>query len=312
MKKTAFIFPGQGSQFTGMGKDFYANFNSSREVFELANNVLNKDVAKICFEGSDEELKKTINTQSAILTMSIAALKALEEKTGIKADFAAGHSLGEYCALYYAGVLTLEDAFKAIQKRSELMSKVQGGAMSAVLGLEEDVVKDCVKKAENLGTVAVANYNEPKQIVITGEVEAVEKANELLSAAGAKRVIPLAVSGAFHSPLMKDAGFEFDEFLNSISLSDAKIPVVTNVDAQITTDKNSFREKMPRQIYSSVYWTQTIQKMIENGVGTFIEIGPGRVLAGLNRKISANIKTFNIYDIESLNKTVEELSVIGV
>lgn len=312
MKKTAFIFPGQGSQFTGMGKDFYENFSSSSEVFELANKVLNKDIKKICFEGLDEELKKTINTQSAILTMSIAALKALEEKTGINADYTAGHSLGEYCALYCAGVLSLEDAFRAIQKRSELMSKVQGGAMSAVLGLDEATVCDRVKEAQNFGMVTIANYNEPKQIVITGEVKAVEKANELLSKAGAKRVIPLAVSGPFHSPLMKDAGVEFGEFLNSIIFSDAKIPVVTNIDAQITTEEKLFREKMPKQIYSSVYWTQTIYKMIENGVDTFIEIGPGRVLAGLNRKISSDVKTLNVYDIESLNKTIEELSAIGV
>ena len=312
MKKTAFIFPGQGSQFTGMGKDFWENFSSSREVYELAEKTLSKDVSKICFEGPDEELKKTINTQSAILTTSIAALKALEEKTGLKADFTAGHSLGEYCALYCSGVLTLENAFRAIQKRSELMAQVQGGAMSAVLGLDENIVRECVEKAKSFGVIAIANYNEPKQIVITGEDEPIKKANALLSEAGAKRVIPLAVSGAFHSPLMKEAGEKFDEFLNSIPLSDAKIPVVTNVDAQITTAATDFRKKMPKQIYSSVYWTQSIQKMIENGVNTFVEIGPGRVLAGLNRKISSGIKTFNVYDMESLNKTAEELSGIGV
>jgi len=312
MKKTAFIFPGQGSQFSGMGKDFYENFAVSKDVYETANKVLDKDVARVCFEGPDEELKKTINTQSAILTTSIAMMKAFEEKSGVRADFVAGHSLGEYCALYAAGVLSLEDTLKAIQKRSELMSRVEGGAMSAVLGLDEQSVKKCLKEAQTLGVVEVANYNEPKQIVITGEVKAVEKANEILTAKGAKRVIPLAVSGAFHSPLMKDAGVEFDEFLNSLRLNDAKIPVVTNTDAQITTEASQFREKMPKQIYSSVYWTQTIQKMIENGVDTFVEIGPGRVLAGLNRKISSEIKTFNVYDIESLNKTVEELSVIGV
>ncbi len=307
MAKTAFIFPGQGSQSVGMGKDLYENFNEAKQIFDKADEVLGRSISKLCFEGPDEDLKQTVNTQPAILTTSIAALEALKSELKIQPAFVAGHSLGEYGALYEAGVLTLENALKLIAKRAELMSKSKGGVMSAVLGLDNATVEECLKEANEVGYVSVANYNCPGQVVITGEDYALKSAETLLLASGAKRVISLPVSGAFHSEKMRGAGEEFAKYLEQFSLNDAKIPVITNVDAKITTKAEDFKLKMPKQIYSSVYWTQTIQKMIEEGVDTFIEIGPGRVLAGLNKKIDAKVKTYNVYDKLSLNSCVEEL-----
>lgn len=319
MRKIAFIFPGQGAQTTGMGKDLYENFESARKVFDRADSVLEKSVSKICFEGPDEALKQTVNTQSCLLTVSIAALEALKEASNgsIKADYTLGHSLGEYSALYTAGVMDLDTTFKAIQKRADLMQKAcecsaQGG-MSAILGLSEDKIKECLKKASEKGLVSIANYNEPNQIVITGEADAVNFANELIKEAGAKRVVPLAVSGGFHSKLMQSASDKFKDFVPTLKLNNAKIPVVTNVDAELTTNADDFRTKMPEQISSSVYWTQSIKKLLELGVDTFIELGNGKVLAGLNRKICpADVKTYNVFDSESLRATVEALSTVNV
>lgn len=307
-KKLAFIFPGQGSQSVGMGKDLYDNFEAAKKVFDKADEVLGKSISKICFEGPDEDLKQTNNTQPAILTTSIAALEALKSKLNIKPDFVAGHSLGEYGALCEAGVLTLENTIKLIAKRAELMSKSKGGSMAAVLGCDIEKIQKCLKEASSEGYVSVANYNSPEQVVITGEDEAVKKASELISAAGAKRVIPLAVSGAFHSEKMKGASEEFAKYLEEFSLNEAQIPVITNIDAKITTKAEDFKSKMPQQIYSSVYWTQTIQKMIEEGVDTFIEIGPGKVLAGLNKKINAEVNTYNVYDKASLELFIKEVT----
>lgn len=307
VKKIAFIFPGQGAQVVGMGKDLYDNYGEAKKVFDIANNVLGKSITKLCFEGPEEDLKQTINTQPSIVTMSIAALEAFKSQLKITPSFTAGHSLGEYCAMYCSGVMDLETTIKAIQKRAELMSKVKGGTMAAVLNAPAGSIEKALEEASKIGYVDVANYNSPVQVVITGDENAVSKAGELLLEAGAKRVVPLAVSGAFHSKFLEGASKEFAEFVSDLDLSSASVPVVTNVDGAATISSEDFRNKMPRQICSSVHWTQTIENMIQNGVDTFVEIGPGKVLAGLNKKISSEITTYNIYDKESLETTISAL-----
>lgn len=312
-KKIAFLFPGQGSQAVGMGKDLYDNFQSAKSVFDCADKTLGKSISTLCFDGPEENLKQTVNTQPCIVTMSIAALEAFKSQFNVEPSFVAGHSLGEYCAMYAAGVMSLETTFKAIQKRADLMNaSANGGAMAAVLNATEEQLKAALEEGSKVAYVDVANYNSPAQVVITGDNDAVAKTSEYLLANGVRRVVPLPVSGAFHSKFMEKASEGFAEFVSSLELNNALVPVITNVDAQITNSAEEFRAKMPKQICSSVYWTQTIQKMVEEGVEYFVEIGPGKVLAGLNKKIAPEAKVYNISDMASLQATIQSLKEEGV
>ena len=261
----------------------------------------------MCFEGPEESLKQTVNTQPAIVTMSIAAMEALRSELNIVPDYVAGHSLGEYCAMFAAGVMSLETTLKAIQKRADLMSQTKGGSMAAVLNASEEQLKAGLEVGSKVGYVDVANYNSPAQVVITGADDAVKAASDYLLANGVRRVVPLPVSGAFHSKFMEEAGKEFASFVSGLELNNASIPVITNVDAEAAVEAEDFRAKMPKQIYSSVHWTQTIQKMAAEGVDTFIEIGPGKVLAGLNKKIVPEAAVYNVFDKASLDATIEAL-----
>ena len=306
-KKIAFLFPGQGSQAVGMGKDIYESYEAAKSVYDIADETLGRGISKICFEGPEDDLKQTFNTQPCIVTTSIALMEALRIELNICPDYTAGHSLGEYCAMFTAGVMSLETTLKLIQKRAELMGQTKGGSMAAVLNASEDVLKAGLAEGSKVGYVDVANYNSPAQVVITGDEAAVKAAGDYILANGARRVVPLAVSGAFHSKFMQEAGAIFAEFIEDADLNDSTIPVITNVDAELTTHAEDFRAKMPKQIYSSVHWTQTIQKMVEEGVDTFIEIGPGKVLAGLNKKIAPEANVYNVFDKESLESTISAL-----
>ena len=310
MKKIAFLFPGQGSQVSGMGKDLYEKYDSAKKVFETADKVLGFKISEICFNGTDEELKMTKNSQPAILATSLACLEALKSEIDIVPVATAGHSLGEYGALFTAGVLDMGDAIAITGKRAELMNdaaNATNGSMAAVIGLTPDEILEGLKELQKEGVISVANYNSPAQTVITGEKEVIEKSVDILKAKGAKRVIPLAVSGAFHSELMASASEKFPEFVKDYNFKNAEIPVYENVDGMPITDGEELKKRVPAQIRSSVHWTETINGMINEGITTFVELGAGKVLAGLNKKINAEVKTYNVYDVASLEETVNEL-----
>ena len=307
MNNLALLFPGQGVQKSGMGKDIYENSLKARNVFETANKVLGFDVIKMCFEGSEEDLKKTIYSQPCIVTVELALFEALKESMPIDFKAVAGHSLGEYTALYASGAIDLETVLSLIGKRAELMeeaAKSTRGAMAAILGLDDEAV---INLAKQMKDIFVANFNTKGQVVITGSKEEIEANLDKFKEAGAKKVVPLAVSGAFHSPFMHSAGEKFVDFVNKFEINDTNIPVYLNVTGTKETLGLKFKEELPKQIYSSVMWTKTIENMIQEKIDGFIEIGPGKVLSGLNKKINSEIVTLNVSDWETLKSTVEEL-----
>ena len=305
MSKIAFMFPGQGAQKAGMGKDFYEQSETARKVIDKATELLDIDMKALCFEENDK-LDQTEYTQAALVTVCLAMEHVLRER-GLKADVTAGLSLGEYCAIASAGGMSTEDAITTVRKRGILMQNaVPGGkgTMAAVLGMKGE---DIEKVVDPIDGVTIANYNCPGQIVITGWKESVEKASEELKAAGAKRVMPLNVSGPFHSPMLEEAGRELGQVLAGVQLSELEIPYVTNVTAEYVTDISETKALLATQVASSVRWQQSVENMIADGVDTFVEIGPGRTLAGFMRKISRDVKVYNVSTWEDVDKVVSEL-----
>lgn len=304
MSRIAFIFPGQGAQYTGMAKDFCEKYAVSRQVFKKASEVSGIDVESLCFEENDR-LNITEYTQIAMLTAEIAILRAAEE-SGLRSEVNAGLSLGEYGALVASGVMKEEDAFAVVRKRGILMQEAYptGGAMSAVLGTDSELIEQICRETQ--GIVSIANYNCPGQIVITGEEAAVKAAGEALKAAGARRVIPLNVSGPFHCELLKTAGDKLRQELENVEIQPFTVPYVTNVTAQNVTGPDQVKELLVEQVSSSVRWQQCVEQMISDGVDTFVEIGPGRTLTGFLKKINRNVKALHIESVEDLEAVRKE------
>ena len=304
MSKIAFIFPGQGAQKAGMGKDFYEETSTGREVFDRASELLGFSMPELCFTENDR-LDITEYTQAAMVTTSIAMMKVLMEETGIRPDVAAGLSLGEYCVLYAAGVMSADDAITTVRQRGILMQEavpVGVGAMAAVLAMAAEKIEEVLK---DLPDVWIANYNCPGQIVISGKKEAVELACEKLKEAGAKRTVMLNVSGPFHSGMLAEAGEKLGEFLENVEISDPQIPYVANVTASYVTDKAEVKSLLARQVSSSVRWEQSVRAMLADGVDTFVEIGPGKTLAGFMRKITRDAKVVNIETLQDVKALKE-------
>ena len=305
MSKIAFIYPGQGAQKAGMGADFYENSEIARYIFDQAGEELDLDMKELCFEENDR-LDLTEYTQAAMVTTCLAMTRVAESK-GLKADITAGLSLGEYPAIAAAGGMNDMDAIRLVRKRGILMEQAVPagkGSMAAVMGMETEKIEEVIA---DISDVSIANYNCPGQIVITGLAEAVAEASEKLKSAGARRVIPLNVSGPFHSAMLITAGKELGKVLEGITLHQLKIPYVTNVTAEYVEDPSETKALLEKQISSSVRWQQSVENMIRQGVDTFVEIGPGRTLAGFMRKIDRNVKVYNIQTVEDAEKVCQEL-----
>lgn len=306
MSRIAFIYPGQGAQVCGMGQDFYEQTETGKKVFDLATEILGFSMPELCFEKNDR-LDITEYTQAAMVTTSIAMTKVLEEN-GVKPDVTAGLSLGEYCALYAAGVMSEKDAIATVRQRGILMQEavpVGQGAMAAVLAMDASAIEEVIADIDG---VQIANYNCPGQIVISGKKEAVETACEKLKEAGAKRTIMLNVSGPFHSKMLTGAGEKLGEVLASVEVHKPEIPYVANVTASYVTEADEVKPLLTKQVSSSVRWQQSVETMLADGVDTFIEIGPGKTLAGFMRKIDRSAKVYNVEKLEDVQKVVEALS----
>jgi [acyl-carrier-protein] S-malonyltransferase len=304
MKPTAFLFPGQGSQYVGMGKELFDNFSVAKQVFQEADDSLHFSVSSLCFKGPEDALKLTENTQPAMLTMSIGALRVLEAEKGITPQFTAGHSLGEYSALVASGALAFSEAVQTVRLRGKYMQEAVPfgeGAMAAVLGMEREQIEKLCEEISCGEVLAAANFNCPGQIVIAGHSKAVERAVERVKQEGKKAVL-LPVSAPFHSPLMKPAGERLGKALEQISVSDLKIPVVTNVEAEVNASKDRVKGLLIAQVSSPVRWEESMRKMIGEGVEQVLEIGPGKVLSGLMKRIDHRIETRNLEDLQTLKK----------
>jgi [acyl-carrier-protein] S-malonyltransferase len=310
MGKVAFIFPGQASQYPGMGKELAEKYPSARAVFEEADKALGFSISKICFEGTEEELKLTANTQPAILAVSVAAFRVLAEK-GIAPEYVAGHSLGEYSALVAAGSLSFADAVKLVRKRGTYMQEAVPagqGSMAAIMGLSPTVVLDVCKHAAQEEVCSPANLNSPEQTVISGHAGAVKRAVEIASQSGAKRAVVLAVSAPFHSALMMPAQEKLEKDLNAIKFDDLQMPLVTNVDADTIRKGEEARSALVRQVTMPVRWEESMRMLLDEGVNTFVEVGPGRVLTGLMRQIERSVASLNVEDEKSLLATLEKIA----
>jgi len=306
MKQVAFIFPGQGAQYVGMGRDLFENFGLARQIFEEADDTLRFSVSGLCLKGPEEALKLTENTQPAVLTTSVAALRVLQAEKGIAPQFAAGHSLGEYSALVASGALTFSQAVKIVRLRGKFMQEavpVGEGAMAAVLGMEKEQVEKLCQEVSSGEVLAPANFNSPGQIVIAGHTKAVARAIERLKQEGKKAVF-LPVSAPFHCSLMKPAGDRLEKALEEISVGDLKIPVITNVEAEANTSKDRVKELLVAQVSSPVRWEESMKKMIGKGIEQVLEIGPGKVLSGLMKRIDSRVETKNVEDLKTL-KSIE-------
>lgn len=310
MAKIVFVFPGQGSQRVGMGKDLVEASPEAKTLFELANKAVGFDLSSLIFEGPEDQLKQTVNTQPALLTTSVALYQAFASH-GITPDYVAGHSLGEYSALTAAGSLSFEEAVATVRARGGFMEQAVPsgqGAMAAVLGGEREALAALCEEITSQGQlVELANMNCPGQIVVSGSKEGVEQLVSRVKEIGAKRAIPLEVSGPFHSSLMKPAAQKLEAQLSTINIQDAKVPVIANVTARPVTDNTQISSLLVEQVYSPVLWQDSINWLIEQGVDTFVEIGPGSVLAGLIKKIDKTVAIYNVQDLESLEATVAAL-----